>query len=50
MPPEDLRRNKQLTNFSGFKEIVISNVVKNVPSALKGKQDAGSEKSLLEFV
>lgn len=32
---ETIVKNKRLTDFSGFREMVIANKIKNVPSALK---------------
>ncbi|MGM5485207.1 MAG: hypothetical protein ACQEP1_05035 [Nanobdellota archaeon] len=32
---KEIVKNKRLTDFSGVKEMVIANKVKNVPSALK---------------
>lgn len=36
---EIIKKNKRLTDFSGIKELVIANKVKNVPSSLKETQN-----------
>ena len=41
-------QNKRLTDFSGFREMVIANTVKNVPCALKS-QNQSDESNLGRF-
>lgn len=35
IPYEEIAKNARLTDFSGLKEMVVANQVKNVPSGLK---------------